>query len=132
MHLGTLFIASTIQYSTVNKQQLPEFERGAAFIVKYQVETSENENQFQRFCPFATLPDINIDGVHASLLESNQKPSRMQNLVAKAGCNNITFIGSHVPVTQQTEKMYKYVEQQIKEAHLELNTFSVLWNLSSH
>ena len=34
---GTLFIANTIQYSTVNKQQLPEFERGAAFIFKYQV-----------------------------------------------------------------------------------------------
>ena len=27
----TLFITNTIQYSTVNKQQLPEFERGAAF-----------------------------------------------------------------------------------------------------
>ena len=62
---GTFFIANTIQYSTVNKQQLPEFQGGAAFIFKYQVVTSESESRIRLFSPFPTLPDVNIDGVHA-------------------------------------------------------------------
>ena len=41
---ATIFIANAIQYSTVNKEQLTEFERGAAFIFKYQVVISENES----------------------------------------------------------------------------------------
>ena len=41
---GTFFIAHTVHYSTVNKQQLPEFKRGSAFIFKYQVITSESES----------------------------------------------------------------------------------------
>ena len=82
----------------MNKQQVPEFERGAAFIFKYQVVTSESENQIRLFSPFPTLPDVNIDGVHAIILESNAKLSRMQNRVVQAGCNNLTFNESHVPV----------------------------------
>ena len=70
----TLFIANTIQYSTVNKQQLPHFERGAAFIFKYQVVTSESESQVRLFSPFPTLPDVNLEGVHAILRVSNQQP----------------------------------------------------------
>ena len=73
----------------MNKQQLPEFERGAAFIFKYQVVTSESESQVRLFSPFPTLPDVNVDGVHAILIESNQKPTSMHNRVEQAGCNNI-------------------------------------------
>ena len=102
-----LFIANNIQYSTVNKHQVPEFERGAAFFFKYQVVTSESESQVRLFSPFPTLPDVNVDGVHAILLERNQRISRMQNRVAQAGCHNLTFIESHIPVTQQMNKMHK-------------------------
>ena len=68
---GTFFFAHTVQYSTVNKQQLPAFERGAAFIFKYQVVTSGIESQVQLFTLFPNLPDVNLDGVHAILLEIN-------------------------------------------------------------
>ena len=108
----------------MNKQQLPEFERGAAFIFKYQVVTSESESQVQLFSPFPTLPDNNIDGVHAILLESNQKLTRMQYRVEQAGCNYITFNESHIPVTQQMDNMYKYLKQEVNEAQLELKTLS--------
>ena len=94
-----------MQYSTVNKQQLPEFERGAAFIFKYQVVTSESESQVRLFSPFPTLPDVNIVGVHAILLESNQKLSRTQYRIEQAGCNNLTFNELHIPVTQQMDNM---------------------------
>ena len=113
-----------MQYSTVNKQQLPEFERGAAVIIKNQVLTSESQSQVRIFSVFPTLPDDKIDGVHAILPESNQKLSRIQNRVAQARCNNITFDDSHVPVTQQMESMYKYLKQEVNEAQLELNTLS--------
>ena len=121
---ATLFIANTVQYSTVNKQQLPEFERGAAFIFKYQVVTSESESQVRLFSPFPTLPDVNIDGLHAILLESNQKLTRMQYRVEQSGCNNLTFNESHIPITQQMDSMYKYLKQEVNEAQLELNTLS--------
>ena len=75
----------------MTKQQLPEFDRGAAFIFKYQVVTIESESQVQLFSPFSTLPDVNIDGVHAIRLESNQKLTRMQYRIDQAGCNNLTF-----------------------------------------
>ena len=75
----------------MTKQQLPEFERGAAFIFKYQVMTSECERQVRLFSPFPTLPDVNIDGVHAILIESNQKLTHMQYRIEQAGCNNVTF-----------------------------------------
>ena len=68
---GTFSIANTIQYSTVGKQQLPELERGAAFIFKFQVVTSESKNQVRLFSLLPTLLDVNKDGVHAFLLESN-------------------------------------------------------------
>ena len=61
-----------------------ELERGAAFIFKYQVVTSESENQVRLFSPLPTLLDVNIGGVHAVLLESNQKLSRMQYRVEQA------------------------------------------------
>ena len=64
-----------MQYSTVNKQQLPEIERAAAFIFIYQVVTSESESQVQLLSPFPTLPDVNVDGMQAILLESNQNSS---------------------------------------------------------
>ena len=71
-----------------------------------------------------TLPDVNIDGVHAILLESNQKLSRMQYCVAQAQCNCITFNESHILVTQQTDNIYKYPKQENNEAQLEPNTLS--------
>ena len=108
----------------MNKQQLPEFERGAAFIFKYQVLTSESESQVRLFSPFPTLPDVNIDGVHAILLGSNQKLTRMQYRVAQAGCNNLTFNESHIPVTQQINNINKYLQQEVNEAQIELNTIS--------
>ena len=69
----------------MNKQQLPEIERGTAFIFKYQVVTSESENQVRLFSLFPTLLDVNIDGVHAILFESNQKSTRMQYRLEQAG-----------------------------------------------
>ena len=90
----------------MNKQQLPEFERGAAFIFKYHVVTSESESQVQLFSPFLTLLDVNIDNVRVIVLERNQKLSRMQHRVTQAGCNyNNTFNESHIPVLQQMENM---------------------------
>ena len=115
---------STIQYSALNKQQLPEFERGAAFIFKHQVVTSKSESLVRLFSPFPTLPDVNIDGVHAILIESNQKLTRMQYRVEQAGCNNLTCNESHIPVTQQMDNMYKYFTQEVNEAQLELNTLN--------
>ena len=108
----------------MKRQQLPEFEGGATFIFEYQVVTSESESQDRLFSPFPQLPDVNIDGVHAFLLESNQKLSRMQNRVEEAGCNNIKFNKSHIPVTQEMENFYRFLKQQINEAQLELNTLS--------
>ena len=110
----------------MNKQQLPEFERGAAFIFKYQVVTSESESQIRLFSPFPTLPDVNIDGVHAIILESNAKLFRMQYRVAQAGCNNLTFNESHVPVLQQMENMHNHLKTEINEAQSELNTLSAI------
>ena len=110
----------------MNKQQLPEFERGAAFIFKYQVVTSESESQIRLFSPFPTLPDVNIDGVHAVILESNQKLSRMQYRVEQAGCKNNTFNESHIPVLQQMENMHNHLKTEINEAQSELNTLSAI------
>ena len=110
----------------MNKQQLPEFERGAAFIFKYQVVTSESESQIRLFSPFPTLSDVSIDGVQAFILESNAKLSRMQYRVAQAGCNNITFNESHMPVLQQMENMHNHLKTEISEAQSELNTLSAI------
>ena len=100
----------------MNKQQLPKLERRAAFIFEYQVVTSESESHVRLFSPFPKLPDVNIDGVHAIFLESSQKLSRIEYGVAQAGCNNITFYESHIPVTQQMNNMYKYLNQEVNEA----------------
>ena len=108
----------------MNKQQLPESERRSAFIFKYQVVTSESESQVRLFSPFPTLPEVNIDGVHANLIESNQKLTRMQYRVEQAGCNNLTFKESRIPVTQQMDNMCKYLTQEVNEAQIELNTLS--------
>ena len=108
----------------MNKQQLPEFERGSAVIFNYQVVTSESESQVRLFSPFSALLDVNIDGVHAILLESNQKLTRMQYRVVQAGCNNLTFNESHIPATQQMDNKYKYLKQELEEAQLELNNLS--------
>ena len=110
----------------MNKQQLPEFERGAAFIFKYQVVTSESESQIRLFSPFPTLPDVNIDGVHAIILESNAKLSRMQYRVAQAGCNKLTFNESNVTVLQQMENMHNHLKTEINEAQSDLNTLSAI------
>ena len=47
----------------------------------------------------------------------------MQYRVVQAGCNNLTFNESHVPVTQQMD-MYKYLKQELNGAQFELNTLS--------
>ena len=86
--------------------------------------TSESESQVRLFSPFPTLPDVNIDGVHAILLESKQKLTRMQYRAAQAGCNNLTFNESHIPVTQQMDNVYKYLKQEVNEAQNELNALS--------
>ena len=78
----TFFIANTIQYSTVNKQQLLEFERRTAFLSKYQVVSYESESQVRFFSPLPTLPDVNIDGLDVIFLEKIQKLSLMQYRVA--------------------------------------------------
>ena len=81
-------------------------------------------SQVGLFYPFPTLPDVNIDGVHAILLESNQKATCMQYRVEQEGCNNFTFNESHIPITQQTDNMYKYLTQEVNEAQIELNNLS--------
>ena len=86
--------------------------------------TSESESQIRLFSPFPTLPDLNIDGVHAVILESKTKLSRMQYRVARAGCNNNTFNESHIPVIQQMENMYNHLTTEINEAQSELHTLS--------
>ena len=108
----------------MNKQQLPEFERGAAFIFKYQIVTSESENQVRLFSPFPTLPGVNIDSVRVFVSESNQKLSHMQHRVTQAGCNNNTFNESLIPVLQQMENMYNHLKTEIHEAQSELNALS--------
>ena len=110
----------------MNKQQLPDFERAAAFIFKYQVVTSESESQIRLFSPFLTLPDVIIDGVHAINLESNQKLSRMQYRVAQARCNNKSLNEYHIPVLQQMENMHNQLKTEINEAQSELNTLSAI------
>ena len=64
------------------------------------------------------------EGVHAILRVSNQQLSSMQHRVGQAESNNITFNESHIPVTQQMDKMYKFLKQEVNEAQLQLNTFS--------
>ena len=118
------FIANTVQFSPVKKQQLPELKQGAAFICEYPDVTSKKENHVRLLSLFSTLPDFNIDDVHAILLESKQKPSRMQYRVAQAGCNNVTFNESHIMVTQQMDNKYKYLGQEVNRAQLELNILS--------
>ena len=108
----------------MDKEQPPELKRGAAFIFKYQVVTSERESKVRFFSRIPTLLEVNIEGLHAILFQSNQKFSRMQNRVEQAGCNNITFTESHVPVIPQMDNMYKYLKQEANEAQLELNTLS--------
>ena len=110
----------------MNKQQLPELERGAAFIIKYQVVTSESESQIRLFSTFPTLPDVNLDGVHAINLESHQKLSSMQFRVAQARCNDFTFIESHIPVLQQRENMDNHLKTETSEAQSEFNSLSVI------
>ena len=106
----------------MKKQELREFERGAAFIFEKQFVTSENSTQVRLFSPFPTLPDVNVYGVHAILLESNQKLSRMHYRVEQAGRNNLAFNESHIPVTQQMDNKYKYLKQEVNETQFELNT----------
>ena len=65
----------------MNKQQLQEIEGRDALFFKNQVVNSESESQVRLFSRFPTLPDANIDGVLAILLEINQKLFRMQNRV---------------------------------------------------
>ena len=48
----------------------------------------------------------------------------MQYHVEQAGCSNITFNESQIPVTQQMDNMYKYLKQEVNEAQLEVNTLS--------
>ena len=48
----------------------------------------------------------------------------MQYRVEHAGCNNLTFNESHIPVTQQMGNMYKCLTQEVNEAQLEPNTLS--------
>ena len=48
----------------------------------------------------------------------------MQSRVEQAGCNNITYNESHIPVTQQMDNMYNCRKQEVNEAQLELNTLS--------
>ena len=48
----------------------------------------------------------------------------MQYRIEQAGCNNLTFNESHIPVTQQMDNMYKYLKQEVNEAQNELNTLS--------
>ena len=48
----------------------------------------------------------------------------MQSRVRQAGCNKVTFNESHIPVARQMDNMYSYLKQEVKEAQLELNTFS--------
>ena len=86
--------------------------------------TSESESQVRLFSHFPTLPDVNIDGEHAILLESNQKLTRMQYRIEQAGCNNLKFNESHIPVRQQMENMYKYLKQEVNEDQIELNILS--------
>ena len=48
----------------------------------------------------------------------------MPNRLKQAGCNNITYNKSHIPVTQQMDNMYKYLKHEVIDAQLELNTVS--------
>ena len=50
----------------------------------------------------------------------------MQHRVAQAGCNNITFNESHIPVLQQMENMHNHLQTEINEAQSEFNTLSTI------
>ena len=78
------------------------------------------------FCPFPTISDVNNDGVHAIILESNEKLPRVQYRVAQAGFNNITFNESHIPVLQQMENVHNHLKTEISEAQSKLNTLSAV------
>ena len=62
--------------------------------------------------------------MQAILRVSNQQFSRIQSRVGQAGRNIVTFNESHIPVTQQMDKLYKYLKNQVNEAQLELNILS--------
>ena len=50
----------------------------------------------------------------------------MQYSVEKAGCNNITFNESHLPVLQQMENMHNHLKSEVNDAQSELNTLSAI------
>ena len=86
------FTAHIVQYSTVNKQQLPAFGCGAVVIFKYKIVKSVSESLVRLLSPSPTLADVNIKGVHAFLRVSNQQLSRMQSRLGHVGFNNLTFL----------------------------------------
>ena len=64
--------------------------------------------------------------MHAIILENTEKFSRMQYRVAQAGCDNIIFNESHIPVLQRMENMHNHLKTEISEAQCKLNTLSAI------
>ena len=130
---GTFFITHTVQYSTVNKQQLPEFERGAAFIFIYQVFNQKARVKFNYFFfSNTTLPDVNIDGVYAIVLESNQNISRMQYRVERQNAT-VSHSRNHTYWSCNRWKTCKYILRKKLTKQKSISTLrATLQNHSSH
>ena len=111
-----------VQISTHLKDEsdTPIFEKGAAFVFKYQAVTSESESKLRVFSPFPILPEINLTEAFTLVAHIGQSDTLAGMNTAKR-CQTAASENAYELLLNRMDGQVKILDKQIAEAKADRN-----------
>ena len=111
------------QYSThLNDQpEVPVFKKGAGFLFKYQVVTSECESKVRVFCPFSKVPDVNLTEAEELLTVAKARLIVIGGIYAQKHCGFHELNDTYGLFLTQLKDRVNLIRLEVKRATDEQN-----------
>ena len=116
------FVFTDVQFTTPLSVALdkPVFNKGAAFVFKYQAVTPESESKVRVFSPFPKIPEINLTDAY-TILQTRGHTDSMNGIDTVKLCRTERMGTLYDQLFDQLEEKLSLIQKEINAAHTDQN-----------
>ena len=118
--IGTMFAEDQISTQLNDESGTPIFKKGAAFVFKYQVVTSESESKVRVFSPFSCLPEINLTEAY-SLVAHRGHSDTLAGMNTVKRCQTAASENAYELLFNRIDEQMTTLDKEIAQAKTDRN-----------